>query len=45
MHAGGAADIEHACAESCLRAEKSTRIRRDTLQNGTWVTRGRRIGD
>ncbi len=30
-----AADVEHACAEACLRVEKRTRMHCDTLHNGT----------
>ncbi len=34
MHERGAADVEHACAAPCLRADQSTRMRCDTLHNG-----------
>ncbi len=34
MHACEAADIEHACAAPCLRAEESMCMRPDTLING-----------
>ncbi len=36
MHAHGAADVEHACAEPCLNAEE----RCDTLHNSTLVGLG-----
>ncbi len=40
MHAHGAADVEHACAEPCLNAEERTCICCDTLHNSTLVGLG-----
>ncbi len=39
IRACGAADVEHACAAPCLRADESMRISHcDALQNGAGVT-------